>query len=243
MPLLRDFISWLSTKPLVTRPIARTGMRLGFARRFIAGETLEEALQTAAGPNAPRQCRPRRAGVSPSNRGRHSPAPPPPPEDPAGQGGVSGTGGGRVPREAASRRELYQAHADPLHRGIRPRDRHARRRDARPRQAPRARERAEARRLGGADAPRRAARPARVARAGGVPGPRLRHLRHAVGALLHAPPRRAAGQRRLRAQEPRPREVARARRSAVSSEEGPQIECGRLTKTVVRPRRPAVARS
>ena len=31
MPFLRDFISWLSTKPLVTRPIARTGMRLGFA--------------------------------------------------------------------------------------------------------------------------------------------------------------------------------------------------------------------
>ena len=52
MPFLRDFISWLSTKPLVTRPIARTGMRLGFARRFIAGETLEEALQTAAGLNA-----------------------------------------------------------------------------------------------------------------------------------------------------------------------------------------------
>ena len=52
MPLLRDFISWLSTKPLVTRPIARTGMRLGFARRFIAGETLEEALQTASELNA-----------------------------------------------------------------------------------------------------------------------------------------------------------------------------------------------
>ncbi len=52
MPLLRDFISWLSTKPLVTRPIARTGMRLGFARRFIAGETLEEALRTASELNA-----------------------------------------------------------------------------------------------------------------------------------------------------------------------------------------------
>jgi len=52
MPLLRDFISWLSTKPLVTRPIARTGMRLGFARRFIAGETLEEALRAAAELNA-----------------------------------------------------------------------------------------------------------------------------------------------------------------------------------------------
>ena len=52
MPLVRDFISWLSTKPLVTRPIARGGMRLGFARRFIAGETLEEALETAAALNA-----------------------------------------------------------------------------------------------------------------------------------------------------------------------------------------------
>jgi len=51
MPLVRDFISWLSTKPLVTQPIARTGMRLGFARRFIAGETLEDALQTAADLN------------------------------------------------------------------------------------------------------------------------------------------------------------------------------------------------
>lgn len=52
MPVLRDFISWLSTKPVVTRPIARTGMRLGFAKRFIAGETLEEALRTAADLNA-----------------------------------------------------------------------------------------------------------------------------------------------------------------------------------------------
>ena len=52
MPLLRDFISWLSTKPLVTRPIARTGMSLGFARRFIAGETLEEALRSAQDLNS-----------------------------------------------------------------------------------------------------------------------------------------------------------------------------------------------
>jgi proline dehydrogenase len=52
MPLARDFISWLSTKPLVTKPISRTGMRLGFARRFIAGETLEEALRVAAELNA-----------------------------------------------------------------------------------------------------------------------------------------------------------------------------------------------
>lgn len=52
MPLLRDFISWLSTKPIVTRPISRTGMKLGFARRFIAGETLEDALKVAADLNA-----------------------------------------------------------------------------------------------------------------------------------------------------------------------------------------------
>jgi proline dehydrogenase len=52
MPLMRDVISWLSTKPLFTRPIARTGMRLGFAKRFIAGETLEEALAVAAELNS-----------------------------------------------------------------------------------------------------------------------------------------------------------------------------------------------
>ena len=48
MPILRDFVTWLSTKPWVTRPIGMTGMRMGFARRFIAGETLEEALAIAA---------------------------------------------------------------------------------------------------------------------------------------------------------------------------------------------------
>jgi len=52
MPLLRDLISWLSTKPMVTRPISATGMKLGFARRFIAGETLEDALKTAAELNS-----------------------------------------------------------------------------------------------------------------------------------------------------------------------------------------------
>lgn len=45
---MRKFIFWLSTKKAVTDPIARTGMRLGFARRFIAGETLEEGLRVAA---------------------------------------------------------------------------------------------------------------------------------------------------------------------------------------------------
>ncbi len=42
--LVRNFIFWLSTKRSVTRPIARRGMQYGFARRFVAGETLEEAL-------------------------------------------------------------------------------------------------------------------------------------------------------------------------------------------------------
>jgi proline dehydrogenase len=47
MAIARDFLIWLSTKPSLTRPIATTGMRLGFARRFIAGETVEEALRVA----------------------------------------------------------------------------------------------------------------------------------------------------------------------------------------------------
>lgn len=48
MPLLRDLIFWLSKKKAFTDPLARTGMRLGFARRFIAGETLEDGLRVAA---------------------------------------------------------------------------------------------------------------------------------------------------------------------------------------------------
>ncbi|MFQ5779115.1 MAG: proline dehydrogenase family protein [Terriglobia bacterium] len=50
--LLRDFVFWLSRKKFFTQPIARTGMRLGFARRFIAGETLADALRVAAELNA-----------------------------------------------------------------------------------------------------------------------------------------------------------------------------------------------
>jgi proline dehydrogenase len=46
--LIRNFIFWLSTKRSVTNSIARRGMRQGFARRFVAGETLAEAL-TASG--------------------------------------------------------------------------------------------------------------------------------------------------------------------------------------------------
>ncbi len=42
--LIRNFIFWLSTKRRVTNSIARRGMKYGFARRFVAGETLDEAL-------------------------------------------------------------------------------------------------------------------------------------------------------------------------------------------------------
>lgn len=42
--LVRNFIFWLSTKRKVTNAIARRGMQYGFARRFVAGETLAEAL-------------------------------------------------------------------------------------------------------------------------------------------------------------------------------------------------------
>jgi proline dehydrogenase len=42
--VLRDFIFWLSSKKGITEAIARRGMRLGFARRFVAGETLDEAI-------------------------------------------------------------------------------------------------------------------------------------------------------------------------------------------------------
>jgi proline dehydrogenase len=45
--LLRKFFFWLSTKKSVTAAIARHGMRYGFAQRFVAGETLEEALVAA----------------------------------------------------------------------------------------------------------------------------------------------------------------------------------------------------
>jgi proline dehydrogenase len=48
---MRDFVFWLSNQKAFTRPIARTGMRLGFARRFVAGETLEEGLQAAVDLN------------------------------------------------------------------------------------------------------------------------------------------------------------------------------------------------
>ena len=45
--LIRNFIFWLSTKRGVTNSIARRGMKHGFARRFVAGETLAEALSAS----------------------------------------------------------------------------------------------------------------------------------------------------------------------------------------------------
>lgn len=45
--LVRNFIFWLSTKRSVTNRIARRGMKNGFARRFVAGESLEEALSAS----------------------------------------------------------------------------------------------------------------------------------------------------------------------------------------------------
>jgi len=45
---LRNLIFWLSTKKTVTRSIGRLGTRYGFARRFIAGEALDEALRAIA---------------------------------------------------------------------------------------------------------------------------------------------------------------------------------------------------
>ena len=51
MSLTRSFLSWLATRRAFTRAVSGTGMRLGFARRFIAGETLDEALEAAAALN------------------------------------------------------------------------------------------------------------------------------------------------------------------------------------------------
>ena len=45
---MRSVIFWLSTKKAVTSTIADRGMRYGFARRFVAGESLEEALAASA---------------------------------------------------------------------------------------------------------------------------------------------------------------------------------------------------
>ena len=45
--LLRRFFFWLSTKKRAMSVIARYGMRYGFAQRFVAGETLAEAMGPA----------------------------------------------------------------------------------------------------------------------------------------------------------------------------------------------------
>jgi proline dehydrogenase len=50
--LARSFITWLSNRRAFTRTIGATGMRLGFARRFIAGETLEDAVRASAELNS-----------------------------------------------------------------------------------------------------------------------------------------------------------------------------------------------
>ena len=42
--MVRNFIFWLSTKKSITGALAERGMRYGFARRFVAGESLEDAL-------------------------------------------------------------------------------------------------------------------------------------------------------------------------------------------------------
>lgn len=52
MSLTRSAISWLATQRAFTRTVGDTGMKLGFARRFIAGETLPEAVETAASLNS-----------------------------------------------------------------------------------------------------------------------------------------------------------------------------------------------
>jgi proline dehydrogenase len=46
--LLRRFFFWLSTKKRAMSVIAHYGMRYGFAQRFVAGETLAEAMGPAA---------------------------------------------------------------------------------------------------------------------------------------------------------------------------------------------------
>jgi proline dehydrogenase len=42
--MLANFIRWLATKKRLTDAIGRHGMRQGFARRFVAGESLDDAI-------------------------------------------------------------------------------------------------------------------------------------------------------------------------------------------------------
>lgn len=46
--MMRNLIFWLSSKKTITSTIARHGMHSGFARRFVAGESLDEALAASA---------------------------------------------------------------------------------------------------------------------------------------------------------------------------------------------------
>jgi proline dehydrogenase len=46
--MLANFIRWLATKKSLTDAIARHGMRQGFARRFVAGESLDEAISASS---------------------------------------------------------------------------------------------------------------------------------------------------------------------------------------------------
>jgi len=50
--IIRNFIFWLSTKKKITDAIARRGLKHGFAKRFIAGETLAEAITQSRGLNS-----------------------------------------------------------------------------------------------------------------------------------------------------------------------------------------------
>ena len=49
---MRNFVFWVAKKKRVTDWIARQGMQRGFARRFVAGESLEEALLACQQLNA-----------------------------------------------------------------------------------------------------------------------------------------------------------------------------------------------
>ncbi len=53
--IIRNLIFWLSSKKAITDRIAHTGMRYGFARRFIAGERLADALFASRELNAARR--------------------------------------------------------------------------------------------------------------------------------------------------------------------------------------------
>ena len=46
--LIRKFVFWLSTKKKFTAALARRGMKYGFAKRFVTGEVIEDALAAVA---------------------------------------------------------------------------------------------------------------------------------------------------------------------------------------------------